>query len=460
MKKFISSALAMLLLLAVLPLSLFGCQQEGSISSEAADGESSTESTSTEESTPMIVIKDDPNYKNVALEKSYTKSPLYPDDNSPSYPDENGVTATDGKRPDAAGKYSDPTFMGFNKNHSRYTGDGYAAITVDLGSIYYLDKFTAVTASSYFLSVGITAPKFAWIYVSNDGNEWYRAGKTAHTDTDTVNTVESTLTLESALTARYVQYRFIGDSNWIMVAEVEAYGIPAEAAIPYPKVENEINFLFVGNSSTYYFDVPYEFLYICEAAGINVNVEYCTIGAAYLSMFADANDEKCGKLLREKLAKKKYDYVVIQDNSNADYPDSKAAMDIIVPLIKENGAEIYLYKRYSSNTDSSLRPSSALRHHKNYTQLAKDFGIEKVAPVADAFLICEQKYKDIKIFHTDNSHHSQIGAYLIASIWAITFFDVDIDANSYTANLDTETLTALRECAKQACSEGYSFPEN
>ena len=419
-----------------------------------------SETVSQEEERPMISIKGDPNYANVALNKSYTHTTLHPGNDNASYPDEGGISMTDGIIAAADGKYSDPAFMGFNKNHNDYTAKGYSAVTVDLGGLHYLDKFVAHVASKKHLSVGINAPEIVFIYVSHDGETWHRVGYTSHEDSEAVASIPSTLELEYAVSARYVQYRFLGDSNWIFVCEVEAFGIAAEEEIPFPGEEEIVSFLFVGNSSTYYFNIPVKFMHLAASAGVTVEVDNSCVGSAYLSYFADAANERHGIPLREHLASKKYDYVVLQDNSGASYEDSKPAIDILLPLIKENGAEMLLYKRYSSNDDPAQRLDSAYRHEVNYSKLAEIFGVDRVAPGADAFLICTEKYPEINLYHTDNSHHGAgEGAYLLACVMAIEFLDLDLDKCTYTAGLDEATVAKLKECAKIACETGYDYPQ-
>ncbi len=463
------------ILAASMLLSLAGCATSApetsapSVSGDASSmAESLTEESSNdvsetvsqEEERPMISIKGDPNYANVALNKSYTHTTLHPGNDNASYPDEGGISMTDGVIAAADGKYSDPAFMGFNKNHNDYTAKGYSAVTVDLGGLHYLDKFVAHVASKKHLSVGINAPEIVFIYVSHDGETWHRVGYTSHEDSETVASIPSTLELEYAVSARYVQYRFLGDSNWIFVCEVEAFGIAAEEEIPFPGEEEIVSFLFVGNSSTYYFNIPVKFMHLAASAGVTVEVDNSCVGSAYLSYFADAANERHGIPLREHLASKKYDYVVLQDNSGASYEDSKPAIDILLPLIKENGAEMLLYKRYSSNDDPAQRLDSAYRHEVNYSKLAETFGVDRVAPGADAFLICTEKYPEINLYHTDNSHHGAgEGAYLLACVMAIEFLDLDLDKCTYTAGLDEATVAKLKECAKIACETGYDYPQ-
>ena len=405
-----------------------------------------------------VNIKEDPTYANVALNKSYTKAPLYPS-YDPTYVDTDNKEMTDGKQPATSGGYRDPAFMAFNTSGDYYRANGYVHVTVDLGEVYELDTLVAYLGSKK-LGSGIGAPAFVRFLVSNDGDEWYKAGVAYIEDSSDVNVVTSTLNLKDTLTARYVQYQIVaGSYNWMFVSEVEAYGVKAKAAVEYPE-SDPIKFLFVGNSATYYFNVPDKLLFIAESAGVEIDVTYCCIGSAYLSQFADANDEARGKLLRSKIAEKDYDYIVLQDNSNCDYEDTKAALDILVPYLRsaEPNAEILLYERYSSNTDPNQRPISGKRLHNAYTQLAKDFNIEKQAHVSDAFLLCYEKYPSIELHHTDNSHHGEgAGAYLIASVMAIEFLDIDLDRVTYTSGLKADTVTALKEIANLACTEGYPF---
>ncbi len=452
MKKSISCFLALLLMLTVFPLALIGCDEPEDTESQSSESE---EASQNEESKPMI-ITGDPNYTNAALNKTYTKSSLHPAD-KPSYPDENSKSMTDGVRPAESANYTDKAFMGFSRSSADYNANGYSWLTVDLGGIYYLDKFVVSSASAKFMSVGIDAPAFVWIYLSNDGKEWYRAGKTSHVDDPSKTNVESELVLESALTARYVQYRFcVNAGGWLFVSEVEAFGIAAEAAVDYPEQNVDQRILFVGNSTTYFFNIPYKVEALCEAAGLNIEVEYCCGGGAYLHQYANA-DHALGELFRSKLKKYDYDYVVLQDNGNANYENSQPALEVLIPMIRDTGAEVVLYKRYSSNSDPAQRKNSAYRHEVNYTKLAETYDIEKVAPSADAFLICTEKYPDINLYHTDNSHHSDNGAYLNACVLAITYFGLDLTDNTYTAGLDEETARALRECAKIACEQGYDY---
>ena len=213
-------------------------------------------------------------------------------------------------------------------------------------------------------------------------------------------------------------------------------------------------FMVVGNSTTYFNGIPIKFKGIAQAAGIEIDVTYCTKGSSYLSDYASTSTD-CGQKFRNLLNQNKFDYVVLQDAGKANYSQSKPALDTLMPLITANGAKALLYKRYASESNAADRLVYAKVHHDNYTQLAEDFNIDMVAPVADAFLISDLKYPEINLYADDNSHHSKEGSYLAALVWAITYLGIDVTDNSYTADLPADTVAALKECAKLACEVGY-----
>ena len=230
--KRIRALVSLLLTVLLLLPTLASCGGEEQTASSGETGtavsqEPSAESEETSETVsedtgeePMENIRDNPDYKNILLGKSYTHSALYPDDSSASYPDEGNATLTDGQLPASDGKYSDPAFAGFNIG-SDYSDRGYASIVVDLNGLYCMDKFEVYVGSKAFLDVGISAPAFAWVYASHDGETWHEVGITAHEDTEEVNCIPSVLELNSPVTARYLEFRIVADvSRWMFVAEV------------------------------------------------------------------------------------------------------------------------------------------------------------------------------------------------------------------------------------------------
>ena len=224
---------------------------------------------------------------------------------------------------------------------------------------------------------------------------------------------------------------------------------------PVEPSDEAIRFLFVGNSSTYFNGTPIKFKGLAEAAGIEVDVDYCTFGSAFLYEFADEEHER-GIALRNKLKNNKYDYVVLQDASKATYSSSRPAIAKILPLIEENGAEAVLYMRYSAASTLEQNKLNAIKHHINYTKLSDHFGLE-CSPSAHAFIYCHEKYPEVTLYAIDGGHHSKEGSYLIAATWLYSYLGIDPVGNTYTADMDAETIAKLQECAKLAVDDGYPF---
>ena len=166
--------------------------------------------------------------ENLVLGKSYERSDLYQRDAGVDrYPDENGTSMTDGKIAPETALYSNEAYMGFYARNNDYLEAGYFHITFDLGAAYDLRRFTTYVASQYNGSAGVEAPKTVQIYVSNDGTSWSLVETKTPEDTDTVSCIAIDFVLEKAVTARYVQFRYVHKNTFVMVAEVEVYGVPA-----------------------------------------------------------------------------------------------------------------------------------------------------------------------------------------------------------------------------------------
>ncbi len=161
--------------------------------------------------------------KNLASGKTYTLSGLYPSSSNASYPDENGKTMTDCVIAPKIAKYDHATFAGLNKASSEYTANGYASITVDLNENYSMDKFVAYVGSSQNGAAGIGAPTEVSVYVSDDKQSWSLAGKTTPVDNAAVSYIAATVSLDKYVTGRYVQFRFVGSKNWMLLSEIAVY---------------------------------------------------------------------------------------------------------------------------------------------------------------------------------------------------------------------------------------------
>lgn len=162
--------------------------------------------------------------ENIAYGKPYTAEGIYSENGTVLYPDENGNSLTNGIIADVYAIYDAPEFVGFNAATDFYTANGYAAITVDLGKLYNIDKLAMYVSANNNsnLGAGVTTPANVEFYISSDNQSWTKLG--AATPIQGSTNTNATLSLDSPSTGRYIQYRFIRNSNWMMVSEVMAFG--------------------------------------------------------------------------------------------------------------------------------------------------------------------------------------------------------------------------------------------
>ncbi|MBQ0092901.1 MAG: discoidin domain-containing protein, partial [Clostridiales bacterium] len=165
--------------------------------------------------------------ENLAAGKTYTHSELLDQNKNdppvPSYPDEGDVTMTDGvKIPEDSSFYAE-LWAGFNQGSADYKELGYSWIRVDLGGIYTLDNASLFCGSAKMGS-GIKGLKNVYVYVSKDGENFTEAGKVEDaTDNAEADYNEINIALNN-VSAKYVEFRFNGYSNWMFVSEVEVNG--------------------------------------------------------------------------------------------------------------------------------------------------------------------------------------------------------------------------------------------
>ena len=192
--------------------------------------------------------------------------------------------------------------------------------------------------------------------------------------------------------------------------------------------------LFIGNSFTFYSDIPSLFEKIAAAADKSVIVESVTKGSYTLEKFADATDE-FGKKVDEKLKKfNDYDAVVLQEHSTrplTDYAKFLAGAKSLQTKINatQSSCQIYLYATWGYKDGADARnitiPEMEAQLRKAYSDAAKEMGV-KVCNVGAAFTTVYESHPELNLyFAKDNKHPSYTGAYLSACVHVATILGCD-----------------------------------
>lgn len=219
-----------------------------------------------------------------------------------------------------------------------------------------------------------------------------------------------------------------------------------------------MNVLFIGNSFTFFYEVPSIFTSLCENDGRSVDVESVTCGGWTLEKHASV-DDKCGKIVDEKLkSDKKYDVVILQEYSNRPFENNASFLSgckALAEKIRANNpsARIILYETWGYGDDFAYMQekgwkSEAMfeRLEKAYAEAAKEINAE-VSHVGRG-MITLYRTTDIDPYDKDRKHQSYHGSYLAG---VTHFFKVFPDAKGenvkYAGDCTPEQMKTIVDIA-------------
>ncbi len=225
---------------------------------------------------------------------------------------------------------------------------------------------------------------------------------------------------------------------------------------------NGIKVLFIGDSLTHYNDMPEIFAALCRAAGKKVTVVSHTKGGTGIAMYRE--DAALWKAVSDKIASTDWDIVVFQPNRNQPvmteffphYPwkEYSAACDM-VKLIKDAGAIPLQYssfgvkKGYVTREGHTKKMSRA--DHTNlvtaYNAAVSEMMGTKAVYTGATFNSVIAANPSYELYHTDGSHPSPMGSYLVASDFYTVIFGASPADIDFTNGLDAEVAATLRSAA-------------
>ena len=181
--------------------------------------------------------------------------------------------------------------------------------------------------------------------------------------------------------------------------------------------------LFVGNSYTYYNDMPSTMLVPkAEERGITCQVTAVTRGAWTLEKFADPKDEE-GARLRSVIAGEHYDCVILQEQSCRPVEKPEAffqAVGDLKALLREQTEGFLLYATWGRKAGSEKLTELGLTSEEMterlaaaYEEAGSRYGMP-VAHVGRAFAAYLAEHPDAELYHPDRSHPSLLGSEIAA----------------------------------------------
>ena len=171
-----------------------------------------------------------------------------------------------------------------------------------------------------------------------------------------------------------------------------------------------IKILFVGNSFTFFWNMPQLVSAMAESQGVSINSYQSTVSGSSLEQHWKG--EK-GSQTRKKIDENNWDYVVLSDHSlrTIDAPEKfREYGKKFIDLVRSKDAEPILMITWSYKNSISMQKTIS----EEYIKLAKDFNV-KFFPVGLIWDAIRKDNSNIDLYF-DNKHPSSVGSYLIALI--------------------------------------------
>lgn len=169
-----------------------------------------------------------------------------------------------------------------------------------------------------------------------------------------------------------------------------------------------IKILFVGNSFTYFWNMPELLGAMAESQGIAVEVYQSTVGGITLE---EHYKKEKGTHTREMLENKKWDYVILQDYSSRTISDPEKFEEYggkFISLVREKKAKPILFLTWAYLTNPLMQSQIT----KEYNKLGNLTNTD-VIPVGELFAHTRAVQPNLNLFY-DNKHPSLEASYLIA----------------------------------------------
>lgn len=255
--------------------------------------------------------------------------------------------------------------------------------------------------------------------------------------------------------------------------------------------------LFIGNSLTYYNDMPQMLQKMFDEQHVNVKVEQLTLAGASLVSYAKlvenepdiyvaaaGNEVPVGVM---KIKGKKWDYVVVQENGSVvnpcfRYQSFEPSLVFLDSIIKRVGAKTVIYEHFAGNkfphqtcigkkelevylllAPRGTKPNileidpccSNIYYNSTdeYRELKQEYS--KMAKQLNAGLVkiglgyetLKKLQPSISLYDIDNCHPSKQGSYLMACMFYKYFTGRDASVIKYCADLDSQQAQTIRRIA-------------
>ena len=226
-------------------------------------------------------------------------------------------------------------------------------------------------------------------------------------------------------------------------------------------MKKQYSILFIGNSMTYYHDMPTAiFEKMAASAGFDVTVRSVTAGGRFLWEHLSLDDEPA-RAAKAALAADKagvYDFVVLQEGMPDLYTRTEnfyEAVRILTGKIRDLGAKPALYARMGNERGNPELDDPACTYEHVYQTIVKaheTISQELDIPVAWAVRAAYEMNEEplpFDLYDPDRSHPSYAGSYVAALCVFTALFGTDPTMITYDGELPPDQAALCREAVKK-----------
>lgn len=192
--------------------------------------------------------------------------------------------------------------------------------------------------------------------------------------------------------------------------------------------------LFIGNSHTYFNDLPYIFKKICEEN--DIETEVTMLARAYKGLDYHCEEHQT----RFNILFGNYDYIILQHSQSGF--DRDILFESVAKLkkyIDETKAVPVLYMTWTLKSEKEKQEYMT----SGYIDAGKKFNI-KVAPAGEVWWKFLDKFPDKNLYFTDDKHPSELGSALAA----YTIFNAVFGKTAHTENADYQEMNNIINTTK------------
>ncbi|HBS87163.1 MAG: hypothetical protein A2W91_03010 [Bacteroidetes bacterium GWF2_38_335] len=233
------------------------------------------------------------------------------------------------------------------------------------------------------------------------------------------------------------------------------------------KSQDTTKILFLGNSFTYYNNMPDIVKGLADSAGINTEITMYAPGGMYVYTTTSMTGHDSSATTESYIISENWDFIVVQDNQGG-YVWSEGYINpmitnanvVLFNKIKNNnqctrviyfagwamegGLPSEYWNSGGLNLTSDNTADCIKRIYRQFLYVNNTFFNEIVTPIGLAWITCLNEQPAINLFSGDGVHPSLSGSYLTASTIFTTIFKTDPTNLAFDYGLDAVTAQYLR----------------